>query len=179
MMILTLTLSLPPRFSSRRPHFTLPESLVLPPPRRLRPPPTTATATPIEPLVRMSASCPDLAPVLLGYNGDDLWFVVGLVMVGWLPHLLLPRWQHTPRIPLFPVLVHAVVYTFGIVAAMTASTGKADFNSFEGVHQMLSDPNVTLPAWLHYCLADLLIGRWIYLDAMQKDPSMMCYFCLA
>jgi hypothetical protein len=72
-----------------------------------------------------------------------------------------------------------LVYTFGIVAAMTASTGKADFNSFEGVHQMLSDPNVTLPAWLHYCLADLLIGRWIYLDAMQKDPSMMCYFCLA
>ena len=124
----------------------------------------------------MSAENEDLAVVLLGYTGRDLWFVVNFVILGWLPLFLLPRWKHTPTIPLFPALFHALVYTISIIAAIKSSPEKADFSTFDGVHKMLSDPNVTLPAWIHYCMADLLIGRWIYLDSIKRGASLPFHF---
>jgi hypothetical protein len=65
-------------------HF--PESLVLPSSSSFLSSPYICST--INLLVVMSANFPVLVPILLGYNGHDLWFVVGLVIVGWLPMLL-------------------------------------------------------------------------------------------
>ena len=81
-------------------------------------------------------------------------------------------------IPIIPAMFHAVVYTVSIVVAIRASNGGGDFSTFDGVHQGLSDPNVTLPAWLHYCMADLLVGRWVYMDSVERGASLVFHYLI-
>ena len=119
-----------------------------------------------------------LLPVVFGYNGRDLWFTVNFVIVGWLPLWLFPRWKYTPLVPIIPAMFHAVVYTVSIIVAMNASNDKNDLSTFDGVHQVLSDINVALPAWLHYCMADLLVGRWVFMDSVQKGASLTFHYLI-
>ena len=126
----------------------------------------------------MNVDDAQLAPVILGYNGRDLWFVVNFVIVGWIPLCFLPRWKYTAILPLLPAMMHAVVYTVSITTAIRASDGNTDMSTFDGVHKGLSDPNVTLPAWLHYCMADLLIGRWVYMDSMERGSTLTFHFLI-
>lgn len=119
-----------------------------------------------------------LAPVVFGYNGRDLWFTVNFVILGWLPLWFLPRWKHTTLIPIIPVMFHAVVYTISIIAAMNAMNEINDLSTFDGVHQALSDINATLPAWLHYCVADLLVGRWVFMDSVENGASLTFHYLL-
>lgn len=72
----------------------------------------------------------------------------------------------------------AAIYTLSMIAVMrtTPSEDQGDFSTFDGVHQLLANPDATFPAWLHFCVADLLIGRWIFMDARAKGISLTFHF---
>eukprot|EP00977_Amphora_coffeiformis_P028920 scaffold37881_cov183-Amphora_coffeaeformis.AAC.2 len=119
-----------------------------------------------------------LLPIVFGYNGRDLFSAVNILAVaGWLPLWFLPRWKYTPYVPIVPVLFFAVMYTIALlIVSMDASTEVVDFSNFEGVHRLLSDPNAILPAWVHYCFADLLIGRWVFIDSVERGATLTFHY---
>lgn len=88
----------------------------------------------------------------------------------WLLMILLPDWHWTRRVMASPLVAAppAVVY----VALMAPRLGKvapAIRNpTLPSVATLLSTPDGATVAWLHMMMADLFVGRWIYLDARGR-----------
>ena len=50
-----------------------------------------------------------------------------------------------------------------------------DFMSLEGVVTMFQNPNVVFVGWVHYIVFDLLVGRYISMDAVSRGASHLFY----
>ena len=50
------------------------------------------------------------------------------------------------------------------------------FGSLEGIVQLFRDPNNVFLGWAHYLCFDLLVGRMISKDAIEKGISMLAYY---
>jgi len=93
------------------------------------------------------------------------------VMPFWMLMIFAPRWQWTRRVmqsafvALAPALVYAALvlphvgHLFPILANPTLAS----------VTSILSSPFGVTVAWVHFLAFDLLIGRWVYLDSIERD----------
>ena len=118
-----------------------------------------------------------LQPLVLlgGYNAEELWPTVNLCLLSWGLILLAPRWRLTPALTLVSPLVHAVMYTLALASIIffpQEESSNTDMMTFEGVVTMFKDPTGVFGGWLHYCVYDPLIGRWIVMDSAKRGAGM-------
>uniref|UniRef100_A0A7S4JS31 DUF4281 domain-containing protein n=1 Tax=Odontella aurita TaxID=265563 RepID=A0A7S4JS31_9STRA len=118
-------------------------------------------------------------PFLGGYNAAELWPTVNLAGLSWGLLILAPRWRHTPAITLASPVIHAVIYGLSLASLIAnnaadeddAAAG-GDMMTFEGVIEIFQDPNGAFVGWFHFCVYDVLVGRWIALDSVERGASV-------
>jgi len=98
-----------------------------------------------------------------------------LVMPIWLAMIVLPGWSVTrrvvgsPLVALAPSLLYAalvlprILELFPIVARP----------ELEAVAMVLGTPDGATIAWIHFLAFDVLVGRWVYLDARARKISAL------
>lgn len=126
----------------------------------------------------MMVSFPELSPVLAGQTVADLWPVTNWMLPAWLLLAILPRWKYTKWLTLVPPIFHSIIYAVIIIPLMMSSKETADFTSLEGVFKLFQDPNAVFVGWIHYLAFDLLVGRAICMDALERGASNLFYYCM-
>jgi hypothetical protein len=88
----------------------------------------------------------------------------------WLLMILLPNWRWTRRAMSSPLVVAppAALYTVLLATRLPRVVPAVLRPSLDGVSSLLGTPDGAAIGWLHYMMADLFVGRWIYLDARQR-----------
>jgi len=112
---------------------------------------------------------------LLGsLTAEQLWPLTNLALLGWVPLAVAPRWKHTMKASLIPPLLHAAIYVGGIFSLIVFSGDdeSMDFGSLQGVATGFKDPNVVFVGWIHYLVFDLLVGRMIVKDSIERGASL-------
>ena len=126
----------------------------------------------------MAESLPDLSTVLAGKTVADLWPVTNWMLPAWLLLVILPRWKYTKWLTLVPPIFHSVIYAAIVIPLMMSSKEPADFTTLEGVFKLFQDPNAVFIGWIHYLAFDLLVGRAICMDALERGASNLFYYCM-
>lgn len=103
----------------------------------------------------------------------------------WFAMMFAPRHPLTERASRSSAIfgLTCVHYLIALGIALSKSRNqqnRLDFNSLEGVRQLLSTPQGTLGAWAHMLALDLFTGAWIYRQCRQLEapgwvriPSLM------
>jgi len=117
-----------------------------------------------------------LKPLVLlgGYNAQELWPTVNIVLLSWFLYVFCPKWKHTPALSLVAPILHAVIYTLGVISLIMAGDDDAaeiDFSSLAGVVEMFKDPSGVFIGWHHYIVYDALVARWMILDSQERNIS--------
>jgi hypothetical protein len=71
-------------------------------------------------------------------------------------------------------LVLGSVYTSMLATGMVKNpSGMKDVMNpnLNGLTKLMSQPEGTLTAWTHMLALDLLAGRWMYLESLEKDRT--------
>ena len=121
-----------------------------------------------------------LKPFLLlgGYNAEELWPLVNLILPTWMLCVFLPRWKHTPTLTLIFPIVHAIIYTLGVISTIVYADDNSpdiDFSSLDGLVELFKDPSGVFVGWVHYCVYDALVGRWLTIDSVERDASTLVH----
>ncbi len=129
---------------------------------------SSATATFAEQLSR---------PLILlgGFDAQDLWPAVNLVLLSYGVLLVAPRWKWTPSLTLVTPILHSILYVGSLFSPLvdpTIETKPVEFTTLEGVAALLGDPHVVFPAWIHYIVFDLLVSRMEVFDSIDRGASM-------
>lgn len=92
------------------------------------------------------------------------------VMPFWLLMILAPGWSWTHRIVRSPLifLTPALVYAVLVIPDLPTLLPIVARPELGEVAALLGTPRGTVIAWMHFLAFDLLIGRWIYLDAKER-----------
>lgn len=99
------------------------------------------------------------------------------VMPFWLLLIVVPRWPWAVRIVRSPLiaLLPALIYV-ALIVPLVLQMGSGLFTAFgslEGVMSLLGTPQGTTVAWAHFLAFDLLVGRWAYLDAVERKMTSL------
>jgi hypothetical protein len=105
------------------------------------------------------------------------------VMPFWLLMIAAPRWRVTARlvsspwIPLAPIALYAALVVPELAAVLPV-VGRPELDA---VRALLGSPLGATAAWAHFLAFDLFVGRWIYLDARERDlpPRLVSPILLA
>jgi hypothetical protein len=106
-------------------------------------------------------------------NLDTLFQIANFsVMPFWLLMIFVPRRDWATRIIRSPLiaLIPALIYV-SVVVPLFARPGGFDFSAFgtlDGVISLLQTREGAMAGWSHFLAFDLLVGRWVYLDAIEK-----------
>lgn len=117
-------------------------------------------------------------PALFGHTALEVFPVTNLCMITWALLCFAPRWKHTPTLSLLAPLILAAVYTAILLSDLLVDNPGApptDFTSLKGVMLLMSEPNGALACWVHYCVHDPLVGRWILMDSVHRRSSLMVH----
>jgi hypothetical protein len=96
-----------------------------------------------------------------------------MVMPFWLLMIIAPRWGFTRKVMSsnFMFVVLGGFYTTLLTAGvLTNPSGmKAIMNpNLDGITKLLGQRKGALTAWTHMIALDLLAGRWIYMDSLER-----------
>ena len=111
-----------------------------------------------------------------GYNADQLFDILHLCLPAWILLAVAPRWKYTKTLTLIPPILHAILYSLTILSL--EKNEKVDFSSLSGVYALFYDPSGVFASWTHYVVFDLLIGRTIVDDAIQRPISLVLWVLL-
>ena len=114
-----------------------------------------------------------MALQLFGYNSSELWPIINVIMPTWMLLMFVPKWKYTPSLALIGPLMLSVMYVITAASKMmdTEDNAPIDFSSLEGVVAMFQDPDAVFAGWIHYCVYDALVGRWIVMDSVERGAS--------
>jgi hypothetical protein len=127
-------------------------------------------------------------PLLGNLNALEVWPFTYVVIIGWALLVIAPRWRWTKFITVLPPLFHAYVYAGGLISVMLFSKNPdpepVDFSTLQGVIQLFQNPNFMFLGWVHYVVFDLLVGRMMVFDSIDRGASMTFHYlvlvpCLA
>jgi hypothetical protein len=87
--------------------------------------------------------------------------------------ILLPRWRWTARIMRSPYAstVPALLYAVLVAPRLGAIWPALSRPTLDGIAALLGSPAGATIAWAHFLAFDLFVGRWIYLDARERQIS--------
>jgi Domain of unknown function (DUF4281) len=91
----------------------------------------------------------------------------------WLLMILAPRWTFTRRLLASPwvAALPAALYAALVLPRLGDILPAVVWPSLDGIQTLLGTPAGATIAWVHFLAFDLLIGRWIYLDAQERHLS--------
>ena len=108
---------------------------------------------------------------------EELWWLTNTTLPGLILLMILPRWKGTRILSLIGPLIMALVYSLGILSVMIFPEKEIDpnvnFTSLQGVMAMFQDEAGVFLGWVHYIVFDGLVARWIVLDSVEKDTSVL------
>jgi Domain of unknown function (DUF4281) len=96
-----------------------------------------------------------------------------LVMPFWFLMIFLPTWKWTKRIIASPWIIalaaalYVVLVSPGILQILPTLMNP----SLQGISSLLSTPTGATIAWIHFLAFDLFVGRWAYLDSLERKVS--------
>jgi hypothetical protein len=98
-----------------------------------------------------------------------------LVLPFWLVMILAPQWRWTERVMRSPLVVAApaVLYAALVLPAIATVFPLVVRPTLDGVAALLGSPEGATIAWVHFLAFDLFVGRWIYLDARERDLTWL------
>jgi Domain of unknown function (DUF4281) len=96
------------------------------------------------------------------------------VLPFWVLMLVAPRWKFTRKLmennTIFVVLGGAYTAMLATGVATNPAGMKDVMNpNLDGLSKLLSQRQGTLTGWTHFLVFDLFVGRWIYLDSLERD----------
>ncbi len=102
----------------------------------------------------------------------NLLFNLGnlLVIPFWLIMIVLPRWGwvvwviRSPWIAAPPALIYAALVLPQVGSLLLALSQP----SLGSVAALLGSPGGATVGWMHFLAFDLFVGRWVYLDAIER-----------
>ncbi|GAB10045.1 hypothetical protein GOARA_050_01080 [Gordonia araii NBRC 100433] len=131
------------------------------------------THTAAEPVLHSPAGAAPLAP--LGPTRGRVFAAMNASTAPiWLAMILAPRSRLTRLLVRRSVPLHAgfsVAYTGLLGAGMVRSRTRPDFRDPDVLRSQLVDGDVFLAAWSHYLTFDLLVGQWIWQDALTSGRT--------
>ncbi|MCB0874996.1 MAG: DUF4281 domain-containing protein [Solirubrobacterales bacterium] len=103
------------------------------------------------------------------------WSVVSFSSVPfWLAMILAPRSRATAWLIERAAPLHAglsVIYSIALVTAAAKADERVDFGSLASVSRAFQQPEAMLAGWTHYITFDLLVGSWIWRQALAEGRS--------
>ena len=100
-------------------------------------------------------------------------FLNVFVVPFWLLMIFVPHWQWTKRIMLsfWPIVVVALLY-MGLLLSQIGEMASSLANpTLSVITQALGEPTGATIAWAHFLAFDLFVGRWAYLDSVNKNSK--------
>jgi hypothetical protein len=105
----------------------------------------------------------------------DLLFELtfGLAAPFWALMILLPKWSWTRRIIGSPLIVLpiVVIYALLVIPAFGDVLPAVTSPTLDGVTALLGTPSGAAAGWAHMIAFDLFVGRWCYLDSLERGIS--------
>lgn len=88
----------------------------------------------------------------------------------WVSMIVVPNWRWTRRLMASPLVVAppAVVYVAFMAPRLSMVAPTISRPTLSNVASLLGTPEGATAGWLHMMMADLFVGRWIYLDARAR-----------
>jgi hypothetical protein len=98
-----------------------------------------------------------------------------LVLPFWALMIFLPRWKWTARLMGSPVVAAApaVLYAALVLPRVGAILPAVMIPKLGPIAALLGTPEGAVIAWAHFLCFDLFVGRWIYLDAREREISSL------
>jgi hypothetical protein len=96
-----------------------------------------------------------------------------LVMPIWLAMIVVPGWSVTRRVVSSPLvaLAPALLYAALVLPRMLEVLPIVLRPELETIAMLLGTPDGATIAWVHFLAFDVLVGRWVYLDARERKIS--------
>lgn len=119
-------------------------------------------------------------PFLFGYTSKDLWDPIHIIVItGWILLIIAPRWKYTSSLTLIPPFIQALIYVWafihvGLISESMNEPTNSSMKPFglEHIYTLFSyHPDFVFVGWVHYLCFDLLVGRGITLDIIQRNKS--------
>jgi uncharacterized membrane protein len=115
----------------------------------------------------------------LEFNRSDLFRLTSfLVLPFWALMIIAPRAGITKKLMnskfIFGLLgVYYTAILADIFATNPSNGSPTDLLNpkFEAINKLFATPQGTLVAWVHIATFDLFVGRWIYLDSLQRGKT--------
>jgi hypothetical protein len=104
-------------------------------------------------------------PLDLLFDGANVF-----VLPFWLLMIFLPNWSMTRRVmeSFLPFVALAGLYIYLFVNTLDPETAQAFSNpQLADVARLFADERVTAAGWIHFLVADLFVGRWIYWEGQR------------
>jgi len=92
-----------------------------------------------------------------------------LVLPFWLALIIAPEHKLVKNLVTVVAIILALVYASTVPTFFQLEEG--GFGSLEEVMILFKNPKAVMGGWIHYLVFDLLIGRWIALDAVKNGIS--------
>lgn len=92
----------------------------------------------------------------------------------WIAMILAPRSRATAWLIERAAPLHAglsVIYSIALVTAAAKADERVDFGSLASVSRAFQQPEAMLAGWTHYITFDLLVGSWIWRQALAEGRS--------
>jgi hypothetical protein len=102
---------------------------------------------------------------------EQLFQIANLVVMPfWLLMLLAPGWSWTARILRSPLVALAPALAYAALALPDLARLLPAVMSpkLDAVAALLGTPRGATLGWLHFLAFDLLVGRWVYLEARER-----------
>jgi hypothetical protein len=113
------------------------------------------------------------------FNGANLF-----VLPFWGLMIVLPNWGVTRRVmtSMLPFGALALVYLYLFIISVDPETAESFANpTLSVLAELFADERVTLTGWVHFLVADLFVGRWIYWEGQRSGvwtvhSLLLCLF---
>lgn len=114
----------------------------------------------------------------MGSMNLDVLFSVGnlLVMPFWLIMIALPRWAWARRLIASPLIVvpPALIYAALVLPQVGSLMATLAGPTVANIVALLGTPLGSTIGWMHFLAFDLFVGRWAYLDAIDRGiPAIL------
>jgi hypothetical protein len=93
------------------------------------------------------------------------------VLPFWVLMVILPNWGVTRRVmgSFLPFVVLAVLYLYLFITSLDPATAQSFSNpQLSEIARMFANERITATGWVHFVVADLFVGRWIYWEGQEK-----------
>lgn len=105
----------------------------------------------------------------------ETFFKLGnlLALPFWVLMILLPRWRWAWRVMRSPLVAAgpALLYVVLVVPRLADVVPVLVRPELHAVAGLLGTAENAAAAWMHFLAFDLLVGRWIYLDGLERRIS--------